>query len=381
MLPNAERYCTRLLGEAGVEVDGRQPWDIRVHDRRVFARALLGGSLALGEAYMDGWWDCEDLEALFERLVRWRQQRPIWPVLEWPRRLNDLRRRLFELQDRHGSDRVVRAHYDLPPALFEVMLGKTMAYSCAYWPQADTLDEAQRAKLDLVCRKLGIRASDRVLDLGCGFGSFARFAAENYGCSVVAVNLSSVQVTYARQFCRGLPVEIHHCDYRDVDAYAQGRRFDKIVSIAMFEAVGHRNHRRYMELVHQLLMDGGLWLLHTLGDRYCSSDPWMNRYIFPNGELPTLSQLNDAILGLFQLEDVHNFGLDYCRTLEGWERNFREGWHEVRRAGGARFDERFFRMWIYFLATCRGSLRARNMHLWHLVMSKDYSPVVYRSVR
>jgi cyclopropane-fatty-acyl-phospholipid synthase len=381
MFPSAERFCAPLLAEAGVEVNGRRPWDIRVHDRRVFARVLVGGSLALGEAYMDGWWDCDDLDGLFERLVRWRHRRAVSPVLEWPRRLNDLRRRLFELQTRRRSTRVVHAHYDLPPALFEIMLGKTMAYSCAYWPEADTLDEAQRAKLDLVCRKLGLRASDRVLDLGCGFGSFARFAAEHYGCSVVAVNLSPVQVAYARQFCRGLPVEIHHCDYRDVDTYARGRRFDKIASIAMFEAVGHRNHRRYMELVHGLLMDGGLWLLHTLGDRYCSSDPWMNRYIFPDGELPTLGQLDAAIRGWFQLEDLHNFGLDYCRTLEEWERNFRGGWDEIRRADRRRFDERFFRMWIYFLATCRGSLRARNMHLWHLVMSKDYSPVVYRSVR
>jgi cyclopropane-fatty-acyl-phospholipid synthase len=381
MFPSAERFCTPLLAEAGVEVNGRRPWDIRVHDRRVFGRVLVGGSLALGETYMDGWWDCDDLDGLFERLVRWRHRRAVSPVLEWPRRLNDLRRRLFALQTPRRSTRVVQAHYDLPPALFETMLGKSMAYSCAYWAEADTLDEAQRAKLDLVCRKLGLRASDRVLDLGCGFGSFARFAAEHYGCSVVAVNLSPVQVAYARQFCRGLPVEIHHCDYRDVDTYARGRRFDKIASIAMFEAVGHRNHRRYMELVHGLLTDGGLWLLHTLGDRYCSSDPWMNRYIFPNGELPTLGQLDTAIRGLFQLEDLHNFGLDYCRTLEEWERSFRAGWDEIRRADGRRFDERFFRMWIYFLATCRGSLRARNMHLWHLVMSKDYSPVVYRSVR
>lgn len=381
MFPSAERFCTPLLAEAGVEVNGRRPWDIRVHDRRVFGRVLVGGSLALGETYMDGWWDCDDLDGLFERLVRWRHRRAVSPVLEWPRRLNDLRRRLFALQTPRRSTRVVQAHYDLPPALFEIMLGKSMAYSCAYWAEADTLDEAQRAKLDLVCRKLGLRASDRVLDLGCGFGSFARFAAENYGCSVVAVNLSAVQVAYARQFCHGLPVEIHHCDYRDVDTYARGRRFDKIASIAMFEAVGHRNHRRYMELVHGLLTDGGLWLLHTLGDRYCSSDPWMNRYIFPNGELPTLGQLDTAIRGLFQLEDLHNFGLDYCRTLEEWERSFRGGWDEIRRADGRRFDERFFRMWIYFLATCRGSLRARNMHLWHLVMSKDYSPVVYRSVR
>jgi cyclopropane-fatty-acyl-phospholipid synthase len=381
MLPTAERYCTRLLGEAGVEVNGPRPWDIRVHDRRIFARVLLGGSLALGEAYMDGWWDCEDLETLFERLVRWRHQRPLWPVLEWPRRVNDLRRRFLGLQNRRRAHQVVHAHYDLSPALFEAMLGKTMAYSCAYWPEADTLDEAQSAKLDLVCRKLGIRESDRVLDLGCGFGSFARFAAENYGCSVVAVNLSSAQVAYAREFTRGLPVEIHRCDYRDVDTYARGRRFDKIASIAMFEAVGHRNYRRYMELVHDLLADGGLWLLHTLGDRYCSSDPWMNRHIFPNGELPTLSQLNDAILGLFQLEDVHNFGLDYCRTLQEWERNFRAAWPAIRRADESRFDDRFFRMWTYYLGSCRGSLRARNMHLWHLVMSRDYSPVVYRSVR
>ncbi len=380
-LLKARRRVTDLLSAMDIGVEGRHPWDIRIHDERFYRRVLLGGSLALGESYMDGWWDCGDLGELFRRALTWRRRRRRIAFVEWSRRFADLRRRLVNLQAATRSTAVVNAHYDLPLPLFEAMLGRTMSYTCAYWPNAETLDDAQENKLDLICRKLGLTSSHRVLDLGCGFGSFARYAAKTYGCSVVGVNLSGEQVRYAREFCRDLPVELHHCDYRDVDRYARERQFDRIVSIGMFEAIGRRNYRAHMRLVDRLLMSGGLWLLHTIGDDFCSADPWFTRYIFPNGELPSAADITRSIRGLFHLEDLHSFGLDYARTLRRWEENFRSRWIDLRRGSEMVFDERFFRKWIYFLGCSRGSFEARNIQLWQIVMSKGSPVSAYRSVR
>jgi cyclopropane-fatty-acyl-phospholipid synthase len=366
--------------EAGIAVNGDAPWDIQIRNEAVFRRVLLAGTIGLGESYVDGWWDCDDLRRFFERLIRWRNSRRRPPLVEWPRVLLDLTRRLHNRQSMRRARRVVDAHYDLPPCLFEAMLGSTMSYSCGYWVGATTLDDAQRNKMALICRKLRIAPSDRVLDLGCGFGSFARFAAQRYGCSVVGVTNSTSHARYARDFCRGLPVQIHACDYRAVRDYTGGAPFDKVVSIAMCEAIGAANYRRYMQIVDAVLADKGLWLLHTLGDRACSSDPWMNKYIFPNGELPARPQLDRAIRGLFTIEDFHCFQSDYWQTVEAWEANFIDRWQALRSRNDVLFNDRFYRMWTYYLRSCWGSLRAGNMRLWQIVMSKPgfgggYEPV------
>lgn len=374
------RYICRLLSDAGITVNGNAPWDIRVRNQAVFRRVLLTGSVGLGEAYVDGWWDCEDLGAFFDRLIKWRNSRTTPLVVEWPRILSDLKRRFVNRQSVGRARRVVDAHYDLPTCLFEAMLGPTMAYSCGYWRDATTLDDAQQHKMDLICRKLRISAPDRVLDLGCGFGAFARFAAARYGCSVVGVTNSASHARYARTVCRGLPVEIHECDYRAIGHYTNDMKFDKVVSIAMCEAVGAANYRTYMEIVHQVLAVDGLWLLHTLGDLACSSDPWMNKHIFPNGELPTRQQLSKAMRGLFSIEDFHCFESDYCQTVTAWEANFVNHWDDLRSSDEGLFNERFYRMWTYYLRSCWGSLRAGNMQLWQLVLSNPgfaggYAPV------
>lgn len=381
MISLGEGLVTRSLAAAGIEVNGRCAWDIQIENPNLYSRLIRGGSLGLGESYMDEWWECADLEEFLYRLIRHRNSQSKTSILVCVPLLLDLRRWLFNLQTQVRARDVVDTHYDLPAHLFEDMLGQTMAYSCAYWQEAHSLDQGQRNKLDLICRKLELKPSDRVLDLGCGFGSFSKFAAENYGCSVVAVTLSGSQAEFAREFCRGLPVEVHQCDYREVDQYAKGKTFDKIASIAMFEAVGRRHFRSYMQIIHRLLSDKGLWLLHTIGNDRWSSDPWLEKHIFPNGELPTIGQISASILDLFSLEDLHNFGLDYRRTLAAWETNFRDNWDAIRGRDEAFFNARFFRKWIYYLNCCKAAFRARNMQLWQIVMSKGYDSISYQSVR
>lgn len=380
-------YFERILREAGIAMNGGAPWDLELRNKKLATRVVAGGMLAFGESYMDGWWETRDLGELCYRLLVWQAKRGGGTGrIDWPRIWGNFRRGLFNLQRRGRQAReVVDEHYDLPAHLFEAMLGETMAYSCAYWKglgeDPANLDAAQRQKLDLICRKLELKRGELLLDLGCGFGSLARFAAREYGCRVVAVNLSAGQLAFARDFCAGLPVEFHHCDYRDVPTYAQGRTFDKVASIAMFEAIGHKNFRGYLEIAERLLKDQGLFLLHSLGDVECSSNPWLDKYIFPNGELPTVGQLAEAAKGLFHFEDFHNFGPDYAWTLGAWERRFRERWDAIRSRDPERFGERFFRMWIFYLASCRAALRSRYMHLWQLVFSKGCLPAAYRSVR
>ena len=378
---NAEKTVRRYLDEAGIEVNGAGPGDIKVNDPRFYDRLVSGGSLGLGESYMDGWWEADNLEEFLFNLIVWRNKNYNSPALLWTRLWFDLKRILLNLQTPLRSKEVIDTHYDLSPEMFQDMLGETMAYSCAYWKGANSLDQAQRNKLDLICRKLELKESDRVLDLGCGFGSFSKFAAENYGCSTVAVTLSANQAAYAREFCKGLPVEVHVTDYRNTAAYDGGKKFDKVASIAMFEAIGRKNFRSYMELVDRVLPERGIWLLHTIGDEICSSDPWMEKYIFPNGELPTTGQVSTSIKGLFDLEDFHNFGLDYRRTLAEWEVNFRSRWEQIKSRNLKMFDRRFFRMWIYYLNACQAAFRSRNMLLWHFVMSKGYLSTGYESVR
>lgn len=375
------RRVSHYLKQADIEINGARAWDPQVRNTRFYEHVLYRGSLGLGDAYMDGWWECQDLAEFFRRLLIWRNKNLRDWRLRLPQLMLDIRRTVMNLQSTLRAKQVIDTHYELPVTLFEHMLGSTMAYSCAYWQEADGLDDAQRQKLDLICRKLNLKATDRVLDLGCGFGSFSRYAAEQYGCEIVAVTLSRSQAEFARKLCAGLPVEIHVCDYRDTVRYGASAPFDKIANIAMFEAVGKKNFRQFMQIVNRLLSDGGLWLLHTIASARCSMDPWLNRYIFPNGELPNLEALDRFSRDLFHVEDLHNLGPDYAPTLAAWRANFIRHWKTIRRVAPEHFDERFFRMWLYYLDCCRGSFLARNAHVWQLVMSKGIGPCRYQAVR
>ncbi len=357
---SARRYIEQLLAQADVRIGGTRAWDIQLHDPGVPARVLASGSLGLGEAYMDGHWDCASLDQLFERLLRARLDRTVRGMSAV---LHHLRARLFNRQTVQRAWQVGHAHYDLGNAFYAAMLDARMTYTCGFWEGCGTLDEAQEHKLDLVCRKLGLRPGMRVLDIGCGWGSFMRFAAERYGVQCTGATISAEQADFVRTRCAGLPIEVRLADYRDLDG-----RFDRIVSLGMFEHVGRKNHETYLRVAERCLADDGLLLLHTIGRNATGhgTDPWIDRYIFPNGEIPTLADIGLACEDRFVVEDLHNFGADYDRTLMAWHANFEAAWPAFAGTLGPRFR----RMWRYYLLSCAGAFRARDLQLWQWVLSK-----------
>jgi len=363
-----EKYCTK----AGVTLNGNHPWDIQINDCRTCRKAVLGGSLGLGEAYMDGLWDCEQLDELFHRLLRSAVERPV--ISRWTDAWETLHGFLINCQSRSRAFIVGEKHYDVGNELYKRMLDPYMTYTCAYWKDAETLQAAQEAKLDLVCRKIGLQSGNTVLDVGCGWGSFARFAAERYGAIVTGITISREQMELARQRCHGLPVELQLCDYRDFHG-----QFDHVVSLGMMEHVGYHNYRTYARMLHRCLRPGGFALIQVIGSpvEMKATDPWINRYIFPNSMLPSVRQIGWAIDSIFHVEDWHSFGGHYDKTLMCWLENFDAAWNDLR----PRYDERFRRMWRYYLMLCAGIFRSKRAQLWQIVLSKGGVPGVYQAVR
>ncbi len=372
MSATTRAFFERLLLAADIRIGGDRPWDIRVHDERLFRRVLLGGELGLGEAYMDGWWDCDRLDQFFDRLLRADVQKSV--RFAPPTIVTTALAALMNKQSRARAFQIGEAHYDLGNDLYEAMLDRRMTYTCGYWKNAATLDEAQEAKLDLVCRKLGLKSGQTVLDIGCGWGSFMQFAAEKYGARATGITVSREQAALARERCKGFPIELIVQDYRETVG-----TFDRVVSLGMFEHVGAKNHRTYMRIARRCLKDDGLFLLHTIGNIVStgSYDPWMEKYIFPNSVLPSLAQISRATEGLFVIEDVHNFGMDYDKTLMAWHDNFERHWPSLV----ATYGERFHRMWRYYLLMCAGVFRSRYTQLWQIVLSPRGVPGGYVSVR
>ncbi len=351
-----------LLASADVRVNGERPWDIQIHDPRVADRVLAQGSLGLGESYMQGWWDCQSLDQFFDHILRARLNEKVTAGLT----LQALRVKLMNMQSARRAWQVGQLHYDLGNDFFAAMLDRRMTYTCGYWAEADDLEDAQAAKLDLICRKLGLEPGMRLLDIGCGWGSLMKFAAENYGVSCVGLTISSEQAELGWERMADLPVEFRLCDYRSFNI--DGReKFDRIASVGMFEHVGRKNYATFFDMARRSLAGDGLFLLHTIGKNRSAggNDAWMDRYIFPNSELPGLADLTGRIEGRFVVEDLHNFGADYDRTLLAWHSRFEAAWPRF----AERYGEQFYRMWRYYLLTCAGAFRARTTQLWQFVLS------------
>jgi cyclopropane-fatty-acyl-phospholipid synthase len=372
--PEPPAVLRDLVASAGVRFNGDAPWDIQVYDERVYRMILTHGSLGFGEAYMDGLWESARMDELFHRLLRADIDEKIgrWTRLRLLAEI--LRHSLFNLQSSRRAFQVGEQHYDIGNDVFEAMLDPTMSYSCGYWDHASDLAQAQHDKLDLICRKLELQRGERLLEIGCGWGGLASFAARNYGVEVVGITVSKEQQRLARERCAGLPVTIELMDYRDLEG-----QYDKVVSVGMFEHVGPKNYPAYFDVAQRALKDDGLFLLHTIGNYITSpkTDAWIDKYIFPNGKLPSAKELAAAMERRFVIEDWHNFGPDYDRTLMAWWENFDRAWPALE----GKYSKRFYRMWKYYLTSCAGFFRSRQGQLWQLVLSKRQRTPVYRSIR
>ena len=358
----AREILGKILDPSDVQINGNRPWDIQVHNPDFYERVLSGGSLALGESYMDAWRDCEALDRFFEKILENRLDKTVKTNAKLFLHVM-LKAKIINTQKRSRAYVIGKRHYDLGNNLFSIMLDRGLNYSCGYWENAKTLDNAQEAKLDLICRKMDLKPGMKVLDIGCGWGGFAKYAAEKYGAKIHGITVSREQVRFANKFCQGLDVKIELKDYRELK-----EKFDRIVAIGMFEHVGCKNYRTFMKVVHRCLKESGLFLLHTIAGNSSvnSTDPWISKYIFPNSMLPSAKQITSAIERLFLLENWHSFGQYYDKTLMAWHNNFTKNWFKIKDA----YDERFYRMWTYYLLASAGSFRSRRNQLFQIVFSK-----------
>jgi len=357
-----QKLTTEVLKLACIEINGTNPWDIQVQDNRFYKRLITEAQLGLGESFMNKWWNVEKLDQLIFRILRTDLQKKVKHNFKVALQLVGFW--LINMQSRRRAFIIGKRHYDLGNELFQKMLDRRMNYSCAYWKDAQNLDQAQEEKLELICRKLYLKPGMRVLDIGCGWGAFAKYAAENFGVEVVGITVSQQQVKLGREMCRNLPVEIRLQDYREVQ-----EKFDRIVSVGMIEHVGYRNYRNFFRIAARNLKQDGLFLLHTIGRNRSgkNTDAWTHKYIFPNGMLPSIAQISKAIEGLFLIEDLHNFGAYYDKTLMSWFSNFEAAWEDLKN----KYSERFYLMWKYFLLSSAGAFRARNIQLWQFILAKQ----------
>ena len=358
----AKRFVEELAAEAGVTINGNSPYDLQVKNTGFYQRVLRDGALGVGESYMDGWWDAQALDELVNKVSRINILKRIKG--NWKMALHILKAQVFNMQRISRAFQVGEEHYDIGNDLYKAMLDKRMLYTCAYWKNSDNLDDAQEAKLDLICRKIGLKEGMTVLELGCGFGAFAKFAAEKFGAHVTGITVSKEQQKLGLEMNKGLPVDIRLDDYRSVSG-----QYDRVISIGIMEHVGCKNYRTYMEKTHECLKDDGIAFIHTIGGNVKTkiTNAWTNKYIFPNGQIPAIAQLSEAMEGLFVMEDWHNFGEDYDKTLMAWNKNFVKAWPKLK----DQYSDRFFRMWQYYLLSCAGAFRARDLQVWQIVMTKQ----------
>lgn len=368
-----KKLTEEILELAGIRINGNNPWDIRIHNDDFYKRAITEGELGLGESYMDGWWEAEKIDEFVYRVLTAQLDEKILRKASILAKL--FVARLINLQTKQRAFIVGKKHYDLGNDLFQNMLDSRMNYSCAYWQDADTLDKAQENKLDLICRKIDLKPGMRVLDMGCGWSAFGKYAATLYHAEVVGITVSKEQLELGKKLCQNLPVEIRLMDYRDISG-----QFDRIVSVGMLEHVGYKNYYTYFDIANKCLKNDGLALIQTIGNLKSEQaiDLWTNKYIFPNGMIPSIAQIGKATEKLFVMEDWQNFGSDYDKTLMAWYSNFIRNWDKIK----DQYSERFFRMWKYFLLSSAGSFRSRKRNqLWQIVLSKNGIAGGYNSVR
>jgi len=351
----------------------RYDGDIICRDKTMFMDIINTGSLGVGESYMYGKWYCHNdrVDILVYKIQSNNIQDKIRKPVSWSLWFWGLSTYLYNYQSRSKAYDVEDIHYNIGNDLYQNMLGPSMAYTCAYYKNGNTdLDQAQYDKFQLICDKIQLQDNDRVLDIGCGFGTLAKYMVEHKKCHVTGVNISREQLRYAYnnqdnindKEVRSRLLYLDR-DYRDIKG-----KYNKVVSIGLCEHVGYKNYRTFFEKVYQCMEDNSIFLLHTIGsnESVTCTDPWTDKYIFPGGMAPSIKQIGESIEGLFILEDVHNFGPDYDKTLQAWYINYKD----ARNNNKIVKDDVFNNMWEYYLLSSAGSFRARKMQLWQFVFTK-----------
>ena len=368
----SRKTIERIFLKANIRINGDRPFDIKVLNDGFYKRVLKNGQLGIGESYVDGWWECDQIDVMVEKFIRAGLLKDT--SMNFRSVIDYLLVELSDIGRFEKAFEVGEKHYDLGNDLFRSMLDPGMNYSCAYWKNAGNLEQAQESKLDLICKKLDLKPGMTVLEIGCGWGGWAKYASEKYGVKVVGVTVSKEQADYAKRTCEGLPIEIQLKDYREITGV-----FDRVVSIAMFEAVGKKYIKTFMKVVERCLKDDGIFLLHSiigttpLGP---AQSPWLNKYIFPNGELATLAQLSKSVEGLFVDESHHRLIGDYEKTIDAWYYHFVRNWDTIK----DQYDERFFRMWKFYLLISKGIFMSGIIQLWQFVYTKPCFPYQYKDI-
>ncbi|KPA74708.1 cyclopropane-fatty-acyl-phospholipid syntahse [Leptomonas pyrrhocoris] len=392
LVKQEEKYRTlaqKIMDRCGITIGGDRPFDLVVHNPLFYRRVINKGSVGLGESFMDGWWDTRDFYALddfFKRILEGGLE------YYFPNNAKDmanvLKAKMFNPQTKSKSKKVGMQHYDIGNEFFSNMLGPSMQYSCAYWERhigdaagnsvepVATLDEAQQVKLHMLGEKLKLKPGMEVLDVGCGWGALASYLSQTYNVRVTGITISEEQRRSAAARNKDDPrVTILKQDYRDTKF---SRKFDRIVSVGMFEHVGPKNYSTFFKHMRRLLNDAdrdAVFLLHTVGSNITkdSADQWYLKYIFPGGCLPSISRIGKTIENQFVMEDLHNFGYFYGLTLLAWRENFLAHWNNSPESGKTHADV-FFRMFYYYLSSSAGAFAARDLQLWQIVLSPHGVP-------
>jgi len=367
-----KNYIHSLLKSADITINGPEPWDIQVHDKSLYTDGVLLGSLGLGDGYTNGKWDVEKIDIFIEKLIT---AKPV-PAINIAYLGFIVRDALINTQAGKRAFHVAHKHYDLGNEMYEYMLGESMGYSCGlYLSDKDTLTDAQYNKFDALCIKLKLKPGMKVLEIGSGWGTFARHAAKNYGVEVLGLTVSEEQKIFAEKRCEGLPVEFVLLDYKKLDKSYTGY-FDRVVSIEMIEAVGKKNFKDYFSTIERSMKPNGLFGLQVIIGQGIP-DPFMSTRIFPNGLTPSIVQITDSIKGVLHIKSLDSFGTDYEKTLLSWEANFVKHWNKISKLknenGEYLYDDKFYRMWRYYLLCCAATFRVGMNDDAQIIMSKIYS--------
>ena len=370
-----KQKAVTLFAKADIKINGNRDWDIQVHDERFYSRLLFHGSIALGEAYVDGWWDCKDVEQFIYRVLHYRLVNSKTYELQhfgasFLKNTRFIWKKLINPQSIRRAAKDVRYHYNLGNDLFAATLDETMTYTCGYFKDTNDLKQAQIDKMKLVCQKLNLQKGMRVLDIGCGWGSLAKYMADNYEVTVVGLTLSEEQKTFADNQCTNSDVTIELCDYRNHNG-----KYDRIVSIEMIEHVGAKNLKSFMQKADKNLNEDGLMLLQFDGksESINWNYSWIEKYVFPGTVTPSMQQIAKSSENLFFLVDWHDFTKDYHLTMNCWHENFLKNWDNIK----DNYDERFFRLWKFYLTCAPATALVNTQHLWQIVLQKNNSEKQY----